>query len=154
MHKCWTSWWAAFLWEGRKRRVSKKHLGFFEKVYTFWVYNRKIITALERISKKTYSCVQTKVSLWEEEALWVTGEVQRRQPGCLDSQRHCHMKSHMDNWPPSLHSQIEIALWDVRGEGADQNGRITLPLACARFVCRHKQSRGLWRNKITWHGRA
>lgn len=95
------------------------------------------------ISKKTYSYVQIKVSLWEEEALWVTGEVQRRQPGCLDSQRHCHMKSHMDNWPPSLHSQIEIALWDVRGEGTDQNGRITLPLACARFVCRHKQSRGL-----------
>lgn len=35
MHKRWTSWWAAFLWEGRKRRVSKKYFGFFEKVYTF-----------------------------------------------------------------------------------------------------------------------
>lgn len=72
-------------------RVSKKHFGFFEKVYTFWVYNRKIITALEIIPKKTYSCLEAEVSLEEEEAVGVTGEIQRRQPGCLDSQRHCHI---------------------------------------------------------------
>lgn len=98
-------------------------------MYTFWAYNRKIIIALEMIPKKTYSCLAAKVSLGEEEAPRVTGEIQRRKPGCLDSQRHCHIKSHIDNWPPSLHSQIEIDLWDVRGEGAGQKGRTALPLA-------------------------
>lgn len=145
---------SSILWEGRKRRVSKKHFGFFEKMYTFWVYNRKIITILGMIPKKTYSCLEAKFSLGEEEAPRVTREIQRSQPGCQDSQSHCHIKSHIDNWPPSLHSQIEIDLWDVRGEGAGQKGRIALPLAWARFVCRHKQSQGLWSNKITWHGRA
>lgn len=39
--------------------------GFRES--TFWEYNRKIITALEIIPKKTY-CLEAKVSLGEEEA--------------------------------------------------------------------------------------
>lgn len=141
IHRCWTSWWAAFQWEGRSTKVQPIWdivPGVF-KESTSWVYNRKIIIPFEIIPQKTDStsraesptgCRRSIMSYKRDSEKPGTRE---RNAAELSSIVTCCFKI-------SPQSQLKIDPCDARREGEGRKGGITLPPAS--FECKHKQATG------------
>ena len=118
------------------------------KESTSWVYNRKIIIPFEIIPKKTDSTFRAESPTAGRSSTMgyrrdsETPGSRGRDPAELSGFKKALSYIVTCPFKISPHSQLEIDLWDVRGEGAGRRGGITLPLACASFACRHKQATG------------